>query len=456
MADYDVLVIGGGPGGYAAALRAAEHGATVAVVEMGEPGGSCVNYSCIPTNILLSSVASFLDARELDVMGVFSAGETFNLGRANARKDALVRKLSDGIAAMLRMRKVSLIAGRAQFGSPYAVDVALADGSASQLSAEAFIIATGARWEAPEIPGYPADRILMPDDVQSLAAAPGSVVVLADGPGDVPFGAEYAVLLAAAGSEVTLVTQGERWFSALDQDVAPLARANLEALGVHVETGARITRGDAASVTLATATGERALPADTVLAADPRQAFTAALGLDAAGVHVESHVPVDRTCATNVPHIFAVGDVTGGAMLTNVAEHMGNVAGTNATGGTAAVRLARIPRLVHTFPPVGWVGLTEAEARAQGYDVTVGRADLAFNARSLSLGAREGAVKLVAERELGEILGVHVVGAGADEIITGAAFAIQSESPVDELAATRQWHPTFAEALGEAARQALR
>ena len=455
MADYDVLVIGGGPGGYAAALKAAELGATVGLVEAEKPGGACVNFACIPTNILLGSATDYLEAKELDVMGVFSVGEQFNFSRAAARKDALVKRLADGIGSMLRMRKVTLIEGHARFVSQSAIEVNAVGGETSRLAAEAFVIATGSRWVPPEIPGCPAERVLTPDQVQSLTSPPASALILADGPGDVPFGAEYAVLLAAAGSEVTLATSRGSLLQGLDADLHPFVESGLESLGVRLLKGASVQSVSGEIVTLEDAAGSVEVPAEVVVAADPRQPFVDGVGLDAAGVTAGGHIPVDRACRTNVEHIFAVGDVTGGAMLTNVANHMGEVAGANATGGEAMVRLGAVPRLVHTLPEAGWVGLGEATAREQGYDVAVGAADLSFNAKAIAMGAREGAVKVVAERELGEVLGVHVAGPGAAEVLAVASAAIQAEIPVHDLAATVQWHPGIAESLAEAARRAV-
>lgn len=454
MADYDVVVIGGGPGGYSAALRAAERGATVALIEAEKPGGACVNFACIPTNILLGSATAYLEAKELDVMGVFSVGETFNLGRATARKDALVTKLADGIGAMLRMRKVDIIEGRGSFTSPTTVSVALTDGGIRELSAEAFVIATGSRWEPPSIPGFPADRVLMPDQVQSLTTAPASVLILADGPCAVPFGAEYAVLLAAAGTDVTLVSDTASCFSALDADLVPVAEAGLEALGVRLLRKATVTGADDSGLSLQTPDGTVEVVADAVLAADPRRPFVEGIGLEAAGLVTNGALKVDRSCRTSVSHIFAVGDVAGGAMLTNAADHMGSVAGINATGGETVTRLAAIPRIVHTFPEAAWVGISESQAREAGYEVTTGVADLAFNAKAIAMGAREGAVKVIAERELGEILGVHVVGPGTSEILATAAAAMQAEVQVHDLAAMVQWHPELVESLADAARNA--
>lgn len=455
MADFDVVVIGGGPAGYAAALKAAELGASVALVEADRPGGQCVHHACIPTNILLGAATAHLEARELGVMGVFEVGNSFNFARAAARKNALVAKMADGIGAALRMRKVTLIEGRASFVGPRSLTISGKDGTASSLSAEAVVIATGTRWEPPAIKGVPAERVLTADAVQTLPVAPASAVVLGDGPADTAFGVEYAVLLAAAGSEVTLVSSRERLLPGFDAALDPVVEGSLGALGIRVFEAASVAGAEVARVTVNHAYGSEIVAAEVIVAADVRQPFYGALNLEAIGVKTAGSIPVDRGCRTNVPGVFAAGDVTGGVMLSSAATQMGEVAAVNATGGEAVTRLGRIPHLLHTVPEVGWVGQTEERARAKGYDVATGLVDLSFNARAIALGAREGVLKLVANRELGEVLGVHVIGPEAGEIVAVAAALMQAEATVLDFASMTHWHPSLGEALAEAARRAL-
>lgn len=454
MADYDLIVIGGGPAGYAAALTAADRGAAVALIEAGQPGGSCVHHACIPTNILLDSAATFIDSRELSVLGVFAAGDQFNFARAAARKDALVKQMADGIRTALRMRKATLIEGHAEFASASSVVVSQASGK-STLTAEAFVIATGARWLPPSIPGLPTERVLTVDAVQALPAPPASALVLVDGPADVPFGLEYAALLAIAGSQVSVATAAPRILPALDATLVSAARAGLEDLGIAFFEGVAVTGADGDQATLQGASGTTAVPAELVVAADVRQPFFESLNLQAAGVATGGRIIVDNRCGTNVPGIFAAGDVTGGVMLSSAASHMGEAAATNATGGHAATRLNAIPRLLHTVPGIAWIGMTEEAARAAGYDLAVGVFDLSFNARAITLGARTGIVKVIAERKLGEILGVHAVGPDAAEIITVAAALVQAEATIHDLAAMVAWHPSLTEGLVEAAKRAI-
>lgn len=453
MPDLDVLVLGAGPAGYTAALTAAAAGARVAVVEAERPGGACVHHACIPTNILLNATEAYLSAREMDVLGVFAAGEAFQYARAAARREPLIRLLADGIAAALRMRKVELIHGRAAFTAPDRIALA---GSRDAIRAEAFVIATGTRWEPPALPGVSPERVLTPDQVQDMLTPPASALVLGGGPADTAFALEYAFLLAVAGARVTLATPYPRLIPALDADLAEVAAAALTDVGVTVLYEAAVVEGEGEQVRVRHRDGVAAVPAEVIVTADPRRPFTEGLGLAAAGVRADgAGVPVDRACRTNVPHIFAAGDVTGGAMLTNAALHMGEVAGRNAVGGEAVTRLSRLPHLLHTVPEIGWIGLSEERARAARYQVRTGVCDLGFTARAVALGARRGLVKVVTEAELGEVLGVHVVGPGAAEILAAAATAMQAELPVQELAATVHWHPSMAEALAEAARRCV-
>jgi dihydrolipoamide dehydrogenase len=455
MADYDVIVLGGGPAGYAAALTAAEAGAQVALVEPERLGGACVNFSCIPTNIFLGAVATHLDARELAVLGVFEAGDRFNFARAVARKDALVRMLGDGIGAALRQRKVTHIQGRGSFRDPSTVAVSGAGGTTA-LGSEAFVVATGTRWDPPAIPGVPPERVLTADAVQALPVAPTSALVLGGGPAATAFALEYATLLAAAGTTVTLLAPGEQLLPALDAEMSEAAGTFLGDLGINVRCGWAIVEGNGTAITLSRRDATSTVEAEVVVAADVRRPFIEGLGLESAGVTATDCIPVGNDCRTNVPHIFAAGDVTGGVMLTSAATHMGEVAGANAVGREARTRLHALPYLLHTTPEIGWVGRTEAEARAAGYQVRVGLADLAANPRAVAMGARQGAVKVMAGTELGEILGVQVIGPGSGEIISVAAALMQAEVSIQDLAALVAWHPSMTESLVEAARRAIR
>lgn len=451
MTDFDVVIIGAGPAGFAAAMTAAERGASVAVVEAERPGGACVHHACIPTNILLDSMHQHLAARELDVFGLFKVDEQLKYARAAARKDALVRQLTSGIEVALKIHKITVLKGHGSLGGPGQVLVS----GIGDVSTEAVIVATGAHWEAPSLPGVAPERVLTPDLVQALVTAPASACVLGGGPADTAFALEYAVLLAASGSRVTLATPHSRLVPALDETIAQILTTALTEQGIRLLFDAAVEDGEGGSVLVRHRDGVEHVPAEVVVAADPRRVSRAGLNLESAGLVGDGPIEVDGGCRAGVEWLFAAGDITGGAMLSNAAAQMGEVAGINATGGEARTRLGALPALLHTIPTAGWIGLTEQEARRRGYDVRTGIGDLSTNARAVALGAREGLIKVVTEAELGEVLGVHTLGPGVEEVLAAAALAMQAELTVQDVASTVHWHPSIAESLAQAARRAL-
>ena len=444
----DVAIIGGGPAGYAAALAAARRGASVVVAEPERLGGTCVHWSCIPTNVLLASLHVSLDARELAFLDVLDAGDSVNVARLGARRESLVRLLAGGIERALRNAGVTVLAGRGRVATG-GVDV---DGEL--VEAPSVVVAAGARWELPELPGISADRVLTADLVQGLTAAPATALVLGGGPAQTAFAVEYAFLLAGLGTAVTLALPGPVVLPALDADLDPAVTEALETLGIDVLLDALVIGGEPGKAIVAHAGGESVVAADVVVVADRRVPLTDGIGLADAGVVVrDGAVVVDRSCRTNVRGVFAAGDVTGGWMTTAAALHTGDVAGAVAAGGQAITRLASMPHVLHTLPGVAWIGDTEAALRARGVGVQVAIVALAANGRAVAVGGRGGYLKLVADVATGEVLGVHVVGPDAAELIAVAGTAMQAELTVADVAALVPWHPTLTESLVDAARQ---
>ncbi|MBM3670924.1 MAG: NAD(P)/FAD-dependent oxidoreductase [Actinobacteria bacterium] len=444
MPDCDLLVLGAGPGGHAAALEGATRGARVIVLEPDRVGGQCVQHTCIPTQAMLSAIAPFVTAQELAIAGVVDIGDTISLGRATARKDALVGVVARGAALSLEAAGVEVIAGTGSLDGRDRVVVRHPDGSTEQLGAQAIVIATGARWEPARIDGVPDARVVTLDAINALEKAPRTAAVLGGGPAGTAFALEHAFLLAATGVAVSFVPEGDALVPGLDQDLDPVLREALGALGVTITAP-----GDHDAV----------LEAEVVAGPDTRRPHIDGLALDGFGIERDpatGGVRVDGSARTSTEGIYAVGDVTGDVMLSSAAAHAGRVAAVGATGGSARLAFGSIPRVLHIDPPVGWVGRDEAGARREGYDPACSIVDLGRTPRGVVLGGRGGAMKLVTDRELGQVLGVHAVGPDAPEIVALGAIALAAELTVHDLAATVHWHPSGAETIGEAARDCVR
>jgi dihydrolipoamide dehydrogenase len=466
LPDFDLVVIGSGPAGYSAALRAAELGAGVAVVEDQSAGGNCVRFNCVPSNILLDTVRAALEAQALALHGVLPSTGEPSFTRALARQAQLVAGVETGIRNLLGSRRVRYVAGRARLvpeaDAPAAgVTVQLAEGGTEELSAGAVIVATGARGVPPEVPGLPPDGLLTSDQLLALPEPPSSLLVLGGGPAGLVFALEYAFLFTAFGSRVTLAEAGPHVLPDEDEDLAGYLAQSLETAGLRVLTGAEVKGfeeedGERRAL-LSTAAGDMAVPAATIVAPDCRVPYLEGLGLEALGAQLSENgaLAVDAACATGVPGLYGAGDCTGGVMLSHAAIHEGRVAAENALGERSRLDLRALPRCIHTHPEYAAVGLSEQQARDAGREVRVGLADLSANARAAALGQQEGVVKLVADARTSEILGVHILGPQASELIGQAVLAMRLEATVYDLAAAVHWHPSLSEALTEAARRAL-
>jgi len=465
MPDFDLVVIGSGPAGYSAALRAAELGAGVAAVEHQSAGGNCVRFNCVPSNILLDTVRAALESQALGLQGVLPSTGEPSFRRALARQARLAAGVATGIRNLLASRRVRYIAGRAQFAPGQApglrVAVQLAEGGAEEISAGAVIVATGARGVPPPLPGLPPDGVLTSDQTLALPEPPPSLLVLGGGPAGLVFALEYAFLFTAFGSRVTLAEAGPHILPDEDRDLAGYLAQSLETAGLRVLTGAQVKGFDEEDgerrALLSTPAGDTAVPAAAVVAPDCRVPYLEGLGLEALGVRLseDGALAVDGGGATSVSGLYGAGDAIGGIMLSHAAIHEGRVAAENALGQKSRLDLRAMPRCIHTHPEYAAVGLSDEEARAAGHQVRLGLADLSANARAAALGQQEGVVKLVADARTGEILGVHILGPQASELIGQAVLAMRLEATVYDLAATVHWHPSLSEALTEAARRAL-
>ncbi len=447
----DITVIGAGPGGYVAALRAAQLGAKVVVVERDKIGGVCLNWGCIPTKTLLRTAEVLKLAREAADYGVAVTDARLDWPAAQKRKDGVVRRLTGGVRLLLEKAGVRLLAGTAHFVSPTLLQVA-GEGGVEQVEAGHYVIATGSRPTPLPIPGLEGTGILTSDAALSLESLPDSLLIVGAG----PIGVEFATLFQACGAQVTLVEVLSRVLPTLDADLSAEVERALKKARVKVHTSSRVLRVEQCAgkyvVAVQSASQEMSIEVDRVLLAVGRRPNQEDLGLPSLGVITEkAGIRVDKHMRTNVPHIYAVGDVTGGILLAHVAMHEGIIAAENALGHERVMDYNAVPSCVFTWPEVASVGLTEEAARQQGYDLRVGRFPFRANGKALAQGEHDGLVKVVADSKYGQVLGVHIAGPHASDLIQEGTLALMLECTLDELEATIHPHPTLSEALAEAA-----
>lgn len=448
----DIAILGGGPGGYVAGLRAAQLGAQVALIEENTVGGVCLNVGCIPTKALLRSAEvyrAFLRAQEF---GLWLEGSvTPDWPAIQARKGNIVRQLVHGVEVLLRKAGVQAIQGRGRFVAPRTLEVTIVDG-VQRVEAKHIVIATGSRPVRLLLPGMDLTGVIDSTGALALEALPKRLLIVGGG----VVGVEFADIFNAFGVKVTMVEMLDRLLPQMDADLGPGLTWTLGQRGVQFYLKSRVTRVDTVEgglrATIVTPDGEVDIEADQVLVAVGRRPNVEDLGLEAAGVRFDkSGIPVDAQMQTNVPGVYAVGDMTGGALLAHVAMRGGEVAVENALGHTTTLDLKTIPWCVYTDPEVASVGLTEAQAREGGYDVRVGRFPLTASGKALTYGETDGFAKVVSEARFGEVLGLHVVAPHASDLIHEGGLALALEATLDELITTIHGHPTLSEAIREAA-----
>ncbi len=448
--DYDVAVIGAGPGGYVAAIRASQLGARTCVVERDALGGVCTNAGCIPTKALWQTARLALQLKSAGDFGLeVGAAELDYVGLA-ARRDAVVGKLRKGVEALLSGNGVELIRASAAFRDPHTVALDGAEGRES-LSAGVIIIATGS--SPVEVPDLPFDHERVIDSADALRAdeLPESVVIVGGG----YIGCEFAAIYGALGAKVTIVEMMDTLLPGLDNDCTREVTKGLKKLGVTVHTGTTVEDaavGDA-SVLARLSNGKEAT-AERMLVCVGRRPDHSGLAIGNAGIEAAERgaITVNEHMQTNLPHVYAIGDVTGRAMLAHMASHEGLVAAAHATGTiTAAMDYRLVPACVFAFPEVATVGMTEQEAGDATDQVVVKKFPFRALGKAHILGETDGLVKAVADGRTGELLGVHICGPEASSLLGEACVALQLECTAEELADTIHAHPTLPESLCEAA-----
>jgi len=447
----DIAIVGAGPGGYVAGLRAAQLGAKVVLIEKDRVGGVCLNRGCIPTKTLLRTAEVLKLARKASDYGIVVSEVRLDWTAAQKRKDAVVRRLTGGVKLLLDKAGVRLLFGTARFVSPSVLEVMTADGL-ERVSARDYVIATGSRPAPLPVPGLDGPDVLSSDEALALECLPESLLVIGGG----PIGVEFATLFGACGVRVTIVEVLPRLLPTLDADLGAEVERLLKKAKVKVRTASKVSkaamRNGKHGVTIESDSKETVLEVDKTLLAVGRRPNVEELGLESIGLLVErTGIGVDEHMRTNVPHVYAVGDVTGGILLAHVASREGIVAVENALGRERVMNYAAVPSCVFTQPEVATVGLSEEQARQRGYDVKVGKFPFRASGKALAQGERNGLVKIVADSQYGQILGLHIVGPHASDLIQEGTLALTLEATLDELDAAIHPHPTLSEALAEAA-----
>ena len=450
--NTDLVVLGSGPGGYSAAFRAADLGLNVVLVERDATlGGVCLNVGCIPSKALLHAAKVIADARDMAAHGVHFEPPRIDLDALRGWKSKVVGQLTKGLEGLAKQRKVQVVQGVGSFTSPTTLAVT-GSGGTTTIEFKQAIIAAGS--EPVRLPGIPADpRVIDSTGALALVDIPTRLLVIGGG----IIGLEMATVYMELGAKVTVVELTPDLMPGADRDLVKPLEKRLKAGLAGIMTGTKVAKVEASAAELTVYFEGPGAPAsapyDRVLVAVGRSPNGARIGADKAGVAVDARgfITVDKQMRTNVPHIFAIGDIVGQPMLAHKATHEGKVAAEVAAGHKAAFDARVIPSVAYTDPEVAWVGVTETEAKARGLAVEKGSFPWAASGRALSLGRSEGLTKLIIDPADGRVIGAGIVGVGAGDLIAEVALAIEMGCDAEDIGLTVHPHPTLSETVAMAA-----
>jgi dihydrolipoamide dehydrogenase len=450
--NCDVAIIGGGPGGYVCALRCAQLGKKVVLIENRELGGTCLNRGCIPTKTLLHTAELYDEVKNHGKeLGLLEEGFGFDYGVLAARKDAVAGRLRRGIEGLVKGRKITFIHNSAFFTGPKTIQA-----GEDRITAENIVIATGSEPASIPVAGADLPMVLNSDGVLSLKEAPESAVIIGGG----VIGVEFAALFNALGKKIIIIETLPGILNGMDELIRETMTGLLKKRGVEIHTNAKLleiraagrTDGEGAVCMYEEGGAKKEASAALVIMAVGRRPVSKNLNLAAAGIaETKGFITVDEKMAANVPGIYAIGDVTGKVQLAHAASAQGLVAAANIAGKSAKMDYRIIPSCVYTNPEIAGVGKTEAQVREAGIPYKTGDFPAAGNGRSLVMNSTEGFVKLITQAETGEILGGHIMAPRATDLIGEIAAAMRAEATVEELADTIHPHPTVNEMIMEAA-----
>lgn len=451
MEQIDLLVIGGGPAGYVAAIRAAQLKAKVIVIENNTMGGTCLNRGCMPTRTLVRAAELLDQGKKASDYGINFGQPEINFTKMMARKGIVIKTLVSGVEMLVKGNGAEIIKGKAVLLSPSSVKVQMPDGSNREITAKRIIVATGANYCKPSIPGR--EQLITTDEALQFTEIPRSMVIL----GGEAIGFAFAAIFSKLGTGITVVEKSSQILPGIDREIVSLFEKEVKRDKITILTKAEIQsirQGESGdkTITLNVNGKETAISAQFAMLADGRTANTDELALDKAGVKLlEGAVSVDKKLRSSVAGIYAAGDVTGGSMLAHIAFAQGKLAVENALGTESDFNYSAIPQCVNAIPEIASVGITEDEAKAQNHQLRIGRFPFAANGMATIMGERSGTIKIISETKYGEILGIHIIGPHAADLISEAALAMKMDATPKEISSLIHAHPTLSEALMEAA-----
>ncbi len=453
MAERALVIIGGGPAGYVAAIRAAQLGGRATVIEMEALGGTCLNRGCVPSKALLYSVELYETMKKSEQFGITARDVRADLARMQARKDAVIKTHVSGVESLLKGNRVEVIKGRARLLPSLQVEIEGGGGQKQVIQARKIILATGGKPISLPIPGADSPTgIINAEKILNLESVPKSMIMIGGG----VIGIEMATILAKLGCQVSVVEMLPHILPLEDAELTTILAKALKDDGVQLYEGTRVSRIEESaggkSAVISDGKMGKKLAAEMVAIAVGYRPNTDNMGLEESGVKTnKSAVQVNERMETSIPGIYAAGDAIGGIMLAYVAMEEGAIAAENAMGHSVAIDYNVVPRFTHSLLELASVGLTEEEARSRGYEIKTGRFPFSANSIATILGERRGLIKIISESKYGQILGVHILGPRATELIAEATLAMKMEATVPDIVATLHAHPSLSEAMHEAA-----
>ncbi|MED4990968.1 dihydrolipoyl dehydrogenase [Parageobacillus toebii] len=453
--ETETLVVGAGPGGYVAAIRAAQLGQKVTIVEKGNLGGVCLNVGCIPSKALISASHRYVEAKHSEDIGIKAENVTVDFSKVQQWKASVVKKLTSGVEGLLKGNKVEIVRGEAYFVDANTVRVINGD-SAQTYTFKNAIIATGSR--PIELPGFKfSNRVLDSTGALSLQEVPKSLVVIGGG----YIGTELGTAYANFGTKVTIIEGADEILSGFEKQMTAIVKRRLKKKGVEIFTNALAKgveeREDGVTVTFEVKGETKTIDADYVLVTVGRRPNTDELGLEQIGIKLTDRglIEIDKQCRTSVPNIYAIGDIVQGPPLAHKASYEGKIAAEAIAGKPSEIDYLAIPAVVFSEPECASVGYFEQQAKDEGIDVVTAKFPFAANGRALSLNDTDGFMKLVVRKEDGVVIGAQIVGPNASDMIAELGLAIEAGMTAEDIALTIHAHPTLGEIAMEAAEVAL-